>query len=234
MQPIGVSITVRAYSQLVNKFHSNNKSMKKLLVEFIGSFFLVFTVGMCVIAPGAGMLAPMAIGAVLMVMVYAGGHISGGHFNPAVTLGVWLRGKMTVQEGVSYMVVQVLGALAAAAMVGYMKGNPSVVPMSISTTPAFIAEMIGAFALVWVVLNVATARATAGNSYYGLAIGFTVTTMALSLGGISGGAFNPAVAIGMGAMNLTVWGSLWVYIVANLVGGALAAGVFRLVNSQDR
>lgn len=208
--------------------------MKKLLVEFIGSFFLVFTVGMCVIAPGAGMLAPMAIGAVLMVMIYAGGHVSGGHYNPAVTLGVWLRGKMTMQEGVSYMVVQVLGALAAASLVAFMKGNPAVVPMEMKTVPAFMAEMLGAFALVWVVLNVATARATAGNSYYGLAIGFTVTTLALSVGGISGGAFNPAVAVGMGAMNLATWQNLWVIIAANLVGGALAAGVFRLVNSQDR
>ena len=95
--------------------------MNKYLMEFIGTFFLVFTVGMTVIGGGAGALAPLAIGASLMIMVYAGGHISGGHYNPAVTLGVWLRGKCDAKDVVPYWVAQIAGAFAAGACVKYLK-----------------------------------------------------------------------------------------------------------------
>ena len=165
---------------------------KKYLVEFIGMFLFVLTVGMVVIDPGAGSLAPLAIGSALMVLVYAGGHVSGGHYNPAVTLAVWLRGRCPAADVPAYWISQILGALAAACVVLYLKGNPAVTPAEIKTVPALVAELIGTFALCYVVLNVATAKATAGNSYFGLAIGFTVVVMAFALGGISGGAFNPA------------------------------------------
>jgi len=208
--------------------------MKKYLVEFIGTFFLVLTVGMTVVAPGAGALAPLAIGSALMIMVYAGGHVSGGHYNPAVTLAVWLRGRCASADVIPYWISQVLGAGVAAAGVLCFKGHPVVTPMEINIIPALVAELVGTFALCYVVLNVATAKATAGNSNYGLAIGFTVMTMAFALGGVSGGAFNPAVAVGITRMHLVDSMHLWLYLVANLGAGALAALVFRFVNPDDK
>jgi aquaporin Z len=208
--------------------------MKKYLTEFIGTFFLVFAVGMCVIEPGAGSLAPLAIGTTLMVMVYAGGHVSGGHYNPAVTLAVWLRGKCPASDVPPYWISQILGAALAALLTIYLKGNPTITPLDIQVIPALIAELIGTFALTYVVLNVATAKATEGNSHYGLAIGFTVAAMAFAVGGISGGVFNPAVAVGMILMHLAKALNLWIYLVANLAAGALAAATFRWVNPDDR
>jgi aquaporin Z len=207
--------------------------MKKYLVEFIGTFFLVLTVGMTVIDPGAGALAPLAIGSALMIMVYAGGHISGGHYNPAVTLAVWLRGRCPSSDVPAYMVAQVLGAVAASFLTLYLKGNPTVTPAEIEILPALIAELVGTFALCYVVLNVATAKGTAGNSNYGLAIGFTVATMAFALGGVSGGAFNPAVATGITVMHLAKAANIWIYLVGNFAGGALAAAAFKFINPED-
>ncbi|HEY5346400.1 MAG TPA: MIP/aquaporin family protein [Verrucomicrobiae bacterium] len=208
--------------------------MKKYLVEFIGTFFLVLTVGMTVIAPGAGALAPLAIGSALMIMVYAGGHVSGGHYNPAVTLAVWLRGRCATADVLPYWISQILGALAAGSLTLYLKGCPHVTPADVNIGPAFLAELVGAFALAYVVLNVATAKATAGNSNYGLAIGFTVMVMAFALGGISGGAFNPAVAVGITEMHIEKSGNLWLYLFGDLAGGALAALVFKFVNPDDK
>src|ERR1041385_8284343 len=207
--------------------------MKKYLTEFIGTFFLVLTIGMCVIDPGAGNLAPIAIGSALMVMVYAGGHVSGGHYNPAVTLAVWRRGKCPVADVPGYWASQVAGGVAAALLALYLKGAPTITPTEIKVVPALIAEFVGTFALAYVVLNTATAKGTEGNSNYGLAIGFTVATMAFALGGISGGAFNPAVAVGVTMMHLAKASNLWIYLVANLAGGALAAATFRWVNPDD-
>jgi aquaporin Z len=208
--------------------------MRKYLAEFIGTFFLVLTVGMCVIKPDAGSFAPIAIGSALMVMVYAGGHISGGHFNPMVTLAVWLRGRCPASDVPGYMVSQVAGAGAAAALALFLKGNPVVTPMELKTIPALLAEWVGAFALAYVVLNTATAKDTAGNSNYGLAIGFTVMTMAFAVGGISGGAFNPAVAVGLTLMHLVNVADIWIFLLANFAGGALAAAAFRCLNPDDK
>jgi aquaporin Z len=208
--------------------------MNKYLTEFIGTFFLVLTVGMTVITPGAGPLAPIAIGSALMIMVFAGGHVSGGHYNPAVTLAVWLRGRCPAADVVPYWISQIIGALAASFIVLTLKGNPTVFPMQMNLGHALIAELLGTFALAYVVLNVATAKGTTGNSFYGLAIGFTVMVMAFGLGGISGGAFNPAVATGITVMHLVNASAFWVYLVGNLGGGALAAIVFKFINPQDK
>jgi len=209
-------------------------SPKKYLVEFIGTFFLVATVGFCVLEPGsAGALAPLAIGSALMVAVYASGHISGGHVNPAVTLAVFLRGRCPGRDVVPYMVAQVLGAMVASAIVLFMKGNPPVQAMTLDTGRALLAEVLFTFALCYVVLNVATAKGTAGNSFYGLAIGFVVLVGAYSVGSVSGGAFNPAVAIGITIMGIAQPGNLWLYLVGNFAGGVLAALLFRAVNPRE-
>jgi aquaporin Z len=208
--------------------------MKKYLVEFIGTFFLVLTVGMTVIEPGAGDLAALAIGSALMIMVYAGGHVSGGHYNPAVTVAVWLRGRCPQAEVPGYLGAQISAGIVAAFVVLGLKGDPSVSAKTVEVFPALVAELIGTFALAYVVLNVATAKATAGNSYYGLAIGFTVMTMAFALSRISGGVFNPAVAVGGAVMHLVKVSNLWIYLAANLGAGALAAFAFRYINPDDK
>lgn len=207
--------------------------MKPVLVECLGTFFLVLVVGLSVIAPGAGAMAPLAIGAMLMVMVYAGGHISGGHYNPAVTLAVWLRGKCDAKEVPAYMGAQVVGAVLAALLVGLCKRGSYISVLRVEALPALLVEVVFTFALAYVVLNVATAKKTAGNSYFGLAIGFTVVAAAYAGGNISGGAFNPAVAIGITLMGLSAVGNLWIFLVGNLAGGALAALAFRFINSNE-
>jgi aquaporin Z len=208
--------------------------MKKYLTEFICTFFLVFTVGMSVIEPGAGPFAPLAIGSALMIMVYAGGHISGGHYNPAVTLAVWLRGRCPASDVGPYWGSQIAGSLVAAFLTLALKGNPTVTPAEVQPFPALIAEFVGTFALAYVVLNVATSKGTAGNSFYGLAIGFTVMTMAFAVGPISGGAFNPAVATGITLMHLAKASNIWIYLLGNLAGGALAAAAFKFINPEDK
>jgi len=109
-----------------------------------------------------------------MVMIFAGGHISGGHFDPVVTLGVWLRGKCEANDVVPFMISQIMGAVLAAFAVKLLKGGAAVTPLQAATLPALLAEFLFTFALVYVVLNTATAKGTSGNSFYGLAIGFTV------------------------------------------------------------
>jgi aquaporin Z len=208
--------------------------MNKYIAEFIGTFFLVLTIGCSVIGNGAGPLAPLAIGSALMVMIFAGGYISGGHFNPAVTLGVWLRGKCEAKDVAPYMVFQVLGAVLAALVVLFLKAGTAVKPLQPATLPALVAEFLFTFALVYVVLNVATAKGTSGNSFYGLAIGFTVLVGAFSVGNISGGAFNPAVAIGTSVMGLSSLANLWIYLVADFAGAAAAAVAFKAVSPADR
>ncbi len=211
----------------------------KLVVEFIGTFFLVFTVGMTVKGPdGAGALAALAIGSSLMVMVYAGGHFSGGHYNPAVTLGVTLRGKATWAEAIPYWGAQFAAAIVAALLVLFIK--PTIVagpvvpppggPVEYSIAAKLLVEFLFTFALVYVVLNSATAKGTAGNSFYGLAIGFTVVVGAFAVGPVSGGAFNPAVGLGVTVMGLKDVMGLVIFLVADFAGGAAAALLFNALD----
>jgi aquaporin Z len=197
----------------------------KLVVEFIGTFFLVLTVGLAV--ANAGDLAPLTIGAALMVMVFAGGHISGAHFNPAISTAVYLRGKMaSTQEYGAYVVTQLVAGIVAALVVIVLGFDYDEAAATDGAGKMLIAEFLFTFALAWVVLNVATARGTADNSFYGLAIGFTVLTGAYAVGTISGGAFNPAVALGAMVMGLFSWGDIWIYAIATIFGGAAAAFAF--------
>src|SRR3954467_13294135 len=205
--------------------------MNKYLAEFIGTFFLVLTIGCTVIGAGSGVIAPLAIGAALMVMVYAGGHISGGHYNPAVTLGVLIRGKVQAADVVPYWIAQFAGAAVAALVVSKcLRAGVAVTAIAPHVGPAFLAEFLFTFALVYVVLNAATAEGTSGNSFYGLAIGMTVMTGAFAVGDISGGAFNPAVAVGISVLGISTWNNIWLYLVADFAGGILAALVFNAIN----
>ncbi len=206
--------------------------MAKYIVEFIGTFFLVFTVGCTVL--GGSPLAPLAIGSSLMVMVYAGGHISGAHYNPAVSLAVWVRGKLSTADLVVYILVQVAAAVVAAFAAQFVTDKYGMSPTGLQHVgQALVAEFLFTFALCYVVLNVATAKATSGNSYFGLAIGFTVLTGAIAVGGISGGAFNPAVAVGITVMKLSAVADIWIFLLANFAAGAVAGITFRALNPGD-
>ena len=204
--------------------------MKKYVTEFIGTFFLVLTVGLA-----GGPNPALAIGSVLMVMIYAGGHISGAHYNPAVTLAVYIRRRISASDALFYMGSQILGALVAGLLVGvFVKLPDQAGDLPFTISKALMGEVIGTFALAYVVLNVATAKANAGNSYFGLAIGFTVFAMATALGSFSFGAFNPAVAVGFIVLNIIKFGSIWIYLVGCLAGGALAAAVFNALNPEEK
>jgi aquaporin Z len=214
------------------------RSSVKYAVEAIGTFFLVFTVGAAV---GSGSpLAPLGIGAVLMVMIYAGAHLSGGHYNPAVTMAVLVRRRITLYEAAGYWVAQ-LGAGLLAAVVVRTVIDPA--HAAVGTTlmlngrtmlAAFVVELLFTFALCYVVLNVATSKDHRDNSFYGLAIGFTVVAGAVAVGAISGGAFNPAVTLGAAAMGMFAWSTLWVYLVAQLLAGIAAGAMFLALNRADR
>ena len=206
---------------------------RKLGVEFVGMFLFVFTVGMATNKAGAGALAPLAIGSILMVMVFAGGHVSGGHFNPAVSTAVFLRGRMAANEFGAYVVTQFVAAVIAGFVVRYVGGR-EVNAVVASSGKMLIAEFLFTVALAWVVLNVATSRGTDGNSFYGLAIGFTVVAGAFAVGGISGGAFNPAIAVGAMVTGLFEWSNIWIYLIADFLGGAVAAWAFLFVLPAEK
>lgn len=207
--------------------------MKKYLVEFIGTFFLVLTVGMTMIDPGAGPLAPLAVGSVLMVMVYAGAQYSGAHYNPAVTIALWVRGRCPTAEVGPYLIAQFFAGGAAGLTALAFKGDPALRPIDLNLLPALLAEFMGAFALCYVFLQVSTTKATAGNPYYGLAIGFAMAAMMMAFAGVSGGAVNPALAIGLAVVHLAKAGSLWIYLVAEFAAGISAALVFRFIDPED-
>lgn len=206
----------------------------KYSVEAIGTFFLIFTIGASI--RSGNPLAPIAIGATLMAMIYAGGHISGAHYNPAVTVAVLTRGRISLREAIGYWIAQLTGALIGAAAV------MSVIPQSQISAPqpagqmisVAIVEIIFTFALCYVVLNVATSEDHNPNSFYGLAIGFTVTAGALCVGSLSGGAFNPAVVISGSAMGLFSWSAIWLYLAAQISAGIAAGMVFRWQNPTDK
>jgi aquaporin Z len=204
--------------------------MPKYVTEFIGTFFLCLTIGLTVV--GGHPLPGLPIGAVLMVMVYMGGPLSGAHYNPAVTTAAMVNGLPPAQ-GIAYMVSQLLGAMAAAIVTGLVTGDVA----SAAPTPdapiwvPLLIEFLFTFALALVVLNVAVSKRSQGNSYYGLAIGFTILVAVSAGGAISGGAFNPAVGLGLalidGLMGGAPMGHLWLYIVGPVLGGIVAAMVFR-------
>ena len=210
------------------------ENLKKYFVELIGTFFLVLTVGLTGIFGIDGNVAPLAIASALMVMIYAGGHISGAHYNPAVSLAAAIRGALDWKQLGQYIIAQLLGAAAAVCTICCMTGTHAVdFPNEFELKALIIAEILFTFALCYVVLQTATTKNTNGNSYYGLAIGFTVLVGAYAVGGTHcAGAFNPAVALGAGMMNMISWPLVGYTVLANLIGGILAAVAFKITYTE--
>jgi aquaporin Z len=208
---------------------------RKYTVEVIGTFFLVFTVATSVLSHST--YTPLAAGAVLMVMVYAGGHISGGHYNPAVTMAALWRRRIGPADAVAYWIVQFAAGAIAGVAARAVVNPPAVTTLHLSghtLTATAVVEALFTFALCYVVLNVATSKSQTGNSFFGLAIGFTVLAGAFAVGGISGGAFNPAVSLGAATAGLFAWPTLWVYIVVQAVAGIAAGLTFIALNPDDK
>ncbi len=209
--------------------------MRKYMTEFIGTFVLVFTVGCAVLSDPT--LAPLAYGAMLMVLVYAGWHISGAHYNPAISLGVYLRGKLEARDLLSYWVAQLGGALIAAWLASYVVNAPKVSTLLLRSGHAkfgaLLAEFLFTFVLVYVVLNVVTSKDQPNNQFFGLAIGFAMAAGVVAAGKISGGALNPAIAFGASIIGLLNWSNIWIYLIAELLAGAVAAFTFRYLNPDD-
>jgi len=221
-----------------------NPLIAPFAMEFIGCFIFIYTICMAVNNDNAKGLAPIAIGSCLMVIIYMGGAVSGGHFNPAVTLGIFIRddGFSVVQMGV-YMLAQFLGGIFGG-IVAYAlfplddeAWGPNIEPGGeYSDFAALLNEFIYAFLLVSTVLNVATSPAAAykNNSFFALAIGFSVVVGAFAGGAVSGGAYNPAVAFGVtvaSAMSGAHSGFeyIWIPLIGDFLGGAVAAVFYRFV-----
>jgi aquaporin Z len=207
---------------------------RKLVAEFIGMFIFMFTVGMATepANKSGALLAPLAIGSVLMVLVFAGGHVSGGHYNPAVSTAVFIRGKIQANEYLAYMVTQFAAAALAGLLVRAIGGSETA-GVTASSGKMLAVELLFTFALAYVVLNVATAKGTEGNSFYGLAIGFVIVVGAISVGWISGAAFNPAIALGASVVGAFKWAHIWIYLLADFLGGAAAAGAFLYIHAEQ-
>ena len=202
----------------------------KLITEFIGTFFLTLTICLAVVFGTVDSeFAPFAIASTLMVMIYAGGHVSGAHYNPAVTVAIYLRGSCEKSDIAPYIASQIAAATMAAVIASevFMPGESGGEEMVMEAVPALAAELVFTFALAYVILNVATSESTEGNGYYGAAIALVVLAGALTVGSISGASFNPAVSV-----SLIVAGGLgvadsWIHFAPQIAGGALAAFVFK-------
>lgn len=208
-------------------------NFRKYCVEFIGTYFLVLAIGCMATLSSSSIIAPIVIGFILMVMVYAGGPVSGGHYNPAVSLAALIRGALPAERLISYMFAQFLGGFSAALTVNYLADGPAVPSPAGFYVPAMIlGEFLFTFALCYVVLLTATGEKVKGNSYYGLAIGSTVLVGAAAVGGtICIGAFNPAVALSATVMSGCCLKIALITILTNLLAGVAAAGMHKLINN---
>jgi aquaporin Z len=200
----------------------------QLVTELAGTFLFLSVIALSGLS---GPFAPMAIGMTLLALVYMGGHISGAHYNPAVTLGMFLRRKMSALHMLAYWAAQLAGAVLAF-IAGYLLSghSPGIHPgPKVQALQALGVEILFTTALVLVVLNVAASKGTHGNSFYGLAIGFVIAGAVFVGGPISGGAFNPAVGFGatLGAAMFAGgrWSDLWLYVAGPVIGSAIAAGI---------
>lgn len=214
-----------------------NAAVRKYLTEMIGTFVFMFAV-IGIVLSGSECVAATAlgIGSVLMVMVYASGHISGGHLNPSVSIAAYLRGALPLSDLGPYIAAQLAGALVAFAVgfgLWHDKYSTGTLDLSGAIWPAFLAELIFTFALCYIVLHTATSKDSAGNSFYGLAIGFIVTVGVVAVGAISGGAFNPAITFGLMLSGIFAWKFLWVYLIAQVLGAVVAAYAYKVTTLDE-
>ncbi|MBC64139.1 MAG: porin [Euryarchaeota archaeon] len=201
---------------------------QKITTEFIGTFFLSLTICTAAVYGSAGEYAPFGIAATLMVMIYAGGHISGAHYNPAVTVSIYLRGACEKDEVLPYIASQVIAAVSAAIVVENLLRPDELSPVAFELgTDAVVAELLFTFALAYVILNVATTESTSGNGYYGAAIALVVLAGAITVGSISLASFNPAVTSALIVSGKLTLADSWMHFVPQFIGAVLATYVYK-------
>ena len=201
---------------------------QKLTTEFIGTFFLSLTICTAAVYGSAGDYAPFGIAATLMVMIYAGGHISGAHYNPAVTVSIYLRGACDKEEVFPYIASQVIAAVSAALVVENLLFPDALSPVTADLgTDAVVAELLFTFALAYVILNVATTESTSGNGYYGAAIALVVLAGAITVGSISLASFNPAVTSALIVSGKLAIADSWMHFAPQFIGAVLATYVYK-------
>ena len=215
-----------------------NIMKSKIAVEFIGTFFLSLTICLAAAHGLAGESAPFAIAAILMVSIYSGAHISGAHYNPVVTISIWIRGACEKSEVFPYIFAQLFGG-ALAALVStnliitgsYHEEYPlnTFDPTNDQTSAIMISEMLFTFALVFVILNVATSERNQGNGYFGVAISFVVLAGALTVGSISLASFNPAVTTSLIILGKMSLGDIWLHLTPQFIGGVSASYMFLFI-----
>lgn len=216
----------------------DQNAMRKYLTEFIGTLVFTFAVIGIVATPDCGVAGTaLGIGAALMVMVYASGHVSGGHLNPSVSIAAYFRGALTLGDLGPYIAAQLLGALTAFVIgfgLWHDKYYGHATDLSGKVWAAFLAELVFTFALCYIVLHTATSKDNAGNSFYGLAIGFIVTVGVVAVGGISGASFNPAITFGLMLPGMFAWKYIWVYLLAEVLGAVIAAYAYKATNLDEQ
>ena len=213
--------------------------MKKYLIEFIGTFFLVAVICLT----NGNYLAPIAVGFLLTAIIYMGYSVSGAHYNPVTTLAVLILRKISLKESLIYILIQFIAGCAGALTYFFIWGRNSGTPrpnMDINIMKPLFIEAIFTFIMILVILYVAASKRTAGNSYYGLAIGLTVTGIAIAGGQISGAAFNPSVAFGpmlidklLGTCTCNPFEYGWIYFAGPIAGSVIAALTFRFLSPED-
>lgn len=210
-----------------------------LIAEFIGTFFLYLIIGMCVTPPAsAGVVVPLAIGVGLAALVYSCGHLSKAHFNPATTVTYVSAGTHSKHAFLPFVAVIFAGAVCAALSISILnpEGLATVEAIEVDYLRVIVAEFLFTFALMWVILNVAIAKGTAGNGFYGIAIGAIVAAGAYAVGPISFAAYNPAVTLALCLNGFLPWSALPVYWVTQVIAAAAAGLLFksmRVTNSDE-
>ena len=201
--------------------------MNKYIIEFIGTFFLVLIIGLT--------QNPLAIGFGVTALVYMGAHISGAHYNPAVSIAMLIRSEIGFNDFIKYVLAQVLGSAFAAYIVYAISSNIVIQPnLDESVYAILLAELLFTYLLILVILSIACHPKIDGNSFYGLAYGLTVMVGIYAVGPLSGGVFNPAVSIGPSIIDLITGGGtsqyfVWYYLTAPIIGSVLAVITFNYI-----
>ncbi|NNC89444.1 MAG: porin [Akkermansiaceae bacterium] len=216
--------------------------MNKYIVELIGTFFLALSIGVAAGLGLAGDVAPLAFGFVLMGAIYAGGHVSGAHYNPAVTLGLFIRGRCPRKDVAPYIIAQLIGGVLAGLLIKGVFAGTTVNNATVEITPfvpgnslpVLVAEFLFTFLLMLVILYVATVKTTEGNEYYGLAVGTTVIGGAFTVGGISLASFNPAVTASFGIDGQLAWADTWMHFFPQILGAVLATFTFKGLHPDEK
>ena len=233
------------------------ESLPMYLAEFVGTLIVTCTFAM-VTQPNItyytssnindktqetqeSFIAPVAVGFVMIALIYAFGHISGAHFNPSITIAVYIRGFITISDAFIFILVQLIGGFIGALCAWLITGiQPYIEPGNKYKDrygSVFVIEFIYAFAIAIVVINVATTEAQRGNFFYGVSIGMCICAAVASAQKISGGAFNPAVGTALSITNVMrdhgTFKYIWIYWIGPIGGGVFGGLSYYVLNAKE-